>query len=457
MKRWIAVALCTVLLMGAPGVLPCSVTAATETVLIAGSDFQVSNNNTTQVERLLNTLTVHGIQRADGAFFVGDYTLQPTESNLSTDGINKLKEVFAPLVGDAMIFTQGNHDSEKTVGLSPAGGNDPDNKAYGVFVIHEDQYRELGNDRQATKQMAVSLRAYLEEKQQGKWNKPIFILNHIPLHWSNRTLKDGSGTDADLIFDVLNEYGEKGLNLIYLCGHNHSNGYDDFLGGSAVYLKKGDTMEVCYGDKTRHKTRTLHFTYMNAGYIGYYSTESEVDSALTLSVFRIQADGSVIITRYDTDLNFHTAYPGVHNLKSKGVWHKNFSKEGYHATPNVQVYASSRRVTATTDEAVETPMPRPTEESSTTSGQPTTAQSTAASVDVGTTTLPPTTTATDAEEDPMASSTTDTAPESTSTTMESAGGTPAQAPFRWWPILAVAGVVLVGSLMAVLLLVSKRT
>jgi len=355
MKRIFVALLSVCLLVGLTVSFAAPVTAAgKETIVIAGSDFQVDGNKTDKVESLISTLEIYGITKVDCAFFCGDYTLDAMESNKSQYGIQKLKDTFSALTGGNMLFAQGNHDIETTTGLSRAGDNDPASKAYGVFIIHEDQYREWGNNRADTEKMVGTLRSYLEQKHRQGWNKPVFILNHIPLHWSNRTLKDGSGTDADLIFDALNEYGEKGLNILYLYGHNHSGGYDDFMGGGAVYLKKGDTMEVCHGNKREHKTRTLNFTYMNAGFIGYYSTtEKTTDNAVSMSVFRIQEDGSVIVTRYDT--------MGIHDLKSKGVWHPDWNKEGYNATPNTLVYASSRKVTATSDVAVDTPLPPPTE------------------------------------------------------------------------------------------------
>lgn len=357
MKRMRGLLLALVLLLTL-GPVAVPVTAAEqEVILLAGSDFQTSNYSTNGVQRVLDTLAIHGISKADGAFFCGDYTLDSEESNTSATGIGVLKELFNPIVGNRMTFVQGNHDHKDAVGLSRAGNNDPASGLYGVFVIHEDQYREWGNDRKATETMVKSLRSYLEEKQRSGWKRPVFVLGHIPLHWSNRTLKDGSGTDADLIFDALNEYGEKGMNLFYLYGHNHSSGYDDFMGAGAVYLKKGDTMEVCHGDKKEHKPRTLRFTYMNAGFIGYYKTdEKTADATLTMSVFRVKGN-EVIVTRYDGDFSMTDGRMGIHDLKSKGVWHPDWNKEGYHATPNTQVYASSRRVTATADLPVDTPLP----------------------------------------------------------------------------------------------------
>lgn len=371
MKRALTVLLALLLLVG---LLPAVAVSAEEKeiILLAGSDFQTSGFSTANVERVLDTLAIHGITKADGAFFCGDYTLDKMESNTSTTGIAVLKRLFTPIVGSKMIFVQGNHDHEETVGLSRAGNNDPASGKYGAFVIREDQYREWGNDRKETEAVAEDLRSYLDQKYRSGWDKPVFVLCHIPLHWSNRTIKDGSGTDADVLFDVLNEYGEKGMNIFYLYGHNHSGGYDDFMGGGAVYLKKGDEMEVCHGVKREHQTHTLRFTYMNAGFIGYYSTDQEdTDAAITMSVFRIKGN-EVIVTRYDGDFSFADGRMGIHNLKSKGVLHPNYSEEGYHAVPDNREYASSRKVTATDDVAIETPIPQETTTTTTTEATTTT-------------------------------------------------------------------------------------
>lgn len=372
MKRIVILALSFVFLLSAFSVAPVAaeqiVAAEEDVILLAGSDFQVGGNDTSHVENLLDILSLHGLTRADGAFLVGDYTPNSRESNTSSEGIAALKEVFRPVVGDNMIFTQGNHDHNDTVGLAKDGNNDPASGKYGVFVINENQRMEFNYPYtyETTKQAADDLKAYLDDKAAQGFKKPIFVLNHIPLHWGNRTIEQGVGAHAELLVKVLNEAGEKGLNIIYLYGHNHGSGYDDFLGNAAVYLKKGDQMEVCVSDpataqKKEHSTYTLHFTYMNAGYIGYVnSPDSAVDCALTMSVFLIRGN-EVIITRYDEEINFNKNKFGVHDLKSPGKWIDKYNKEGYHAAPNATRYASSRKVTATSDVEMEPPRYSPVE------------------------------------------------------------------------------------------------
>ena len=360
MKRIATMMLTILLLIGMLMGMPVtaaqqSEAAEEETILIAFSDFQDKNgiaSGKATLQNLVKTLVNHGLTRADGLLVAGDYNASGSYTSESTIPINvqsmqAITEVFAPYVGDNIVFAQGNHDLAATPGLAPNGNNDPASGDYGLYLIPEDQYGEWGNTPIETKQAAADLKAYLDAKVAANWEKPIFVVNHIPLHWGNRTLKDGSGSQGYQLFNVLNEAGAQGLNIIYLFGHNHSSGYDDFLGSSAIYLKKGDQMEVAQGTKYEVKTETLHFTYMNAGYVGYNSSNNAAaDRDLTLSVFLIRGN-EVIITRYDVN--------GVHNLKSAGSWHANFSEEGYHATPNTTVYVSSRKVTATDDVEVEPP------------------------------------------------------------------------------------------------------
>ena len=48
---------------------------------------------------------------------------------------------------------------------------------------------------------------------------------------------------SSLVFDVVNEAG-KDLDIIYLFGHNHSKGWDCYMGGGAVYKAVGDSLTL---------------------------------------------------------------------------------------------------------------------------------------------------------------------------------------------------------------------
>lgn len=478
MKRILTLALSLLLLLTAvPAVSAAPIVAAEEdVVLLAGSDFQVGND-TSGIRRILNVLSVHGLTKADGAFFVGDYTADKRESNTSSKGIEALKTVFRPIVGENMLFTQGNHDHNDTVGLAKDGNNDPASGKYGVFVINENQRMEFNYPYtyDTTKQAVDELKSYLDAKAQSGFTKPIFVLNHIPLHWGNRTIEQGVGAHAELLVKVLNEAGAKGLNIIYLYGHNHGSGYDDFLGNAAVYLKKGDQMEVCVSDpataqKKEHTTYTLNFTYMNAGYIGYVnSPDSAVDCALTMSVFLVRGD-EVIITRYDEEINFVKNKFGIHDLKSPGKWIDKYNKEGYHAAPNITRYASSRKVTATDDVAVESPRYSPLEEETEETDAPaTTTQTTKNPVQTDTSAIPSlTTTDTSAVPTPATSASVTTPSQTTTEPIEHGCVMPEKeeetsaAPQKPFPLGIVFGIgggviLIVGAVVILLVLKRKNT
>ncbi|MBR5524689.1 MAG: hypothetical protein IKU51_05450 [Clostridia bacterium] len=314
-----------------------TVTAAQkETIIIACSDYQPKDGNgPANLDAIMAAMKADGIVSADRLFFTGDYSGEHSSQSASTNGVNTLKSKFSAIIQEQnMVFTQGNHDLDTVIGLTLEGNHDPAYGNYGLYVIQEDSYREWGEYNGAS---VSALQVYLENKVAIGWNKPIFILNHIPLHWSNRTLADGSGTNGYKFFNVINDAAAQGLNIIYLFGHNQSTGYDDFLGGSSIFLKKGDTIEVCQGTNAAGKQETLNFTYMNAGYVGYYSSnESSAEADLTMSVFRIR-NNEVTISRYSAD--------GVHNLKSAGVANADFTGENRPAV-NATVYSGAYTIAA---------------------------------------------------------------------------------------------------------------
>ena len=156
-----------------------------------------------------------------------------------------------------------------------------------------------------------------------------FIAGHVPLHFTARTSSlhtTGDNLYSSLIFDVVNE-AAKSLDIVYLFGHNHSKGWDCYIGGSSVYKAKSDTILIpVFSDEMintdEYSKEKLEFTYLNAGYTGYYmncgtaeldaGTVGEyhaADETLTGTVFEI-FDDRIVITRYDAD--------GVHALGHAG-------------------------------------------------------------------------------------------------------------------------------------------
>lgn len=303
------------------------------TRVVACSDYQDDRGHLKSQENVLDILMSmedNGVDEMDGFLCCGDYDYGYEDS---INGISSLKDVMSYYVEEEnMAFAQGNHDEilVGTNGLAKSGDNDPLSNEYGVFVINEDDYMWYNNNASTIKNTAYRLQNYLNEKIEEHYNKPIFILSHLALNYSMRTYYDGDGQYARFIFDVLNEAGNKGLNIIYLFGHNHSNGWDDYLGGSSVYLSKGDSILVAEYSKEEFNEYTLNFTYLNAGYVGYYRDVNEgADTTLTMTVFDIYYD-KVIINRYSKN--------GLHLLKSMGV--TNTYKNETQYEPNLKEYPS---------------------------------------------------------------------------------------------------------------------
>ena len=324
---------------------PYTVDDLSEVVLVSGSDYQYYGSvedGLKVLKGLTNSLKNQGYGMFDGLLFGGDYTTAlGSDYAASNAGLNLFDSVITDTVNFDKFYTQGNHDAAGIDLLPPYGDNDPEGAPYGVFILHEDNYDCYGHGGQKA---AADLTAYFNEKLAGGWgNKPIFVTSHIPLHYNARTGKDGMGSSAKYVVDALNAASEAGLNIIFLIGHNHGSGYDDYLGGAAVYVPKGESIIV--PDHTNYKNAPidteLKFTYMNFGYISSYGTSgTEVDTTLTMCTFRIQENGDVIITRYDKN--------GVHNLKSAGKVSP--TDESGYTFDDERVYESSRVVGAYKDE-----------------------------------------------------------------------------------------------------------
>lgn len=340
-KRFLAVILSLVMLLC---MLPVFASAQDAVTLLAGSDFQNPDGNDAgkkEVNAIIDAMMNDGVTSADGLLFCGDYdhdlTMLPGPTS---KGVNAVRECVDRIVDPNAphIFIQGNHDSAKeTAGLAKSGANDPENGRYGVFVINEDDYSWFNISREVVKGTANNLRYYLNKKLAEKFTGPVFVLSHLPLHYSYRSRSIGDTQYANYIFDVLNEAAGKGLNIFFLFGHDHSSGWDDYLGASSICLEKGDTINICKtGNRFKWTENTLNFTYMNAGYTGYYDNHNGGDDALTMTVFRI-TDTDVTVTRYDKN--------GRHNVASAGVSNSYKREKGY--APNTDVKGSPLTISLT--------------------------------------------------------------------------------------------------------------
>lgn len=346
MKRFLSAFVCLGLLFSlCSPIAEAAPQGAGVTTVIACSDFQPDAGNEAgkkAVRDILGAMGRDGITSADGLLFCGDYHAQMyTSDDLTREGLEALKDAVSGVVTTNLVLGKGNHDSGGTaVGMSPSGKNDPASGAYGVFLINENDYMWFNSNEATIRRTAQNLKAYLNEKRAAQFDRPIFVLSHLALNYSMRTYNDGDGKYAHYIFDVLNEAGAAGLNIFFLFGHNHSNGWDDYLGGASIYLSKGDKILISQGNQHDYEEETLQFTYMNAGYVGYYRNVNGTDDALTMTVFQISGN-QVTVARYDAN--------GRHVLKSEGV-RNNYKNEGSIPKPympNATQYASPQTVTLT--------------------------------------------------------------------------------------------------------------
>lgn len=343
-KRILAFFLCIITVIISLPCLPIQLAAEEQpTTIIAASDFQPPDGSTTgigRVRKIFNAMKKDGISTADGFFFCGDYDYS-TYGNVeeTKEGIELISNVFKGAIDrQNMVFVQGNHDAVAgTAGQNPSGNNDPQHNKYGVYVINNDDYMWHNSDESRIKKTTQKLINYLNKKLEQGYDKPIFILSHLPLHYSMRTRLEGDAKYANYLFDVLNQAGAKGLNIVYLFGHDHANGWDDYLGGSSVYLAKGDTIQIAQKSQSFFLKKTLNFTYMNAGYTGYYHNHNGADDTLTMSYISIASDGTVTVTRYDEN--------GKHDLKSQGVTNTYKGESGY--KPDTTIYPSPQIISPT--------------------------------------------------------------------------------------------------------------
>ena len=352
-NKAVALLLCMVMLIG---FVPVSASATEDRTIyvLAGGDFQEAGDHAGSAENVRNILAQisQKYDTMDGFLFVGDYDCETHESDdngQTAAGITALMGAVQdsyPNITDAnSILVQGNHDI-KEARIDATGGYDFD--GYSVFVMNEDDYPDGGGTQAGVQALANSLKTWLNDKLGEGYDAPIFITSHLPLAFSPRTNVVGDGKYARLIFDVLNTAAGEGLNIIFMHGHNHAYGNDNYLGGEAIYLPKGEKINIAeLGSQTAWTEETLNFTYMNAGYVGYYNdwnyVTTEGTDKLTMTVFAINGS-EVTVERYSAN--------GLYDLKSEGrdgryVRDREASADSLGLAYNTTVYASPQTIALT--------------------------------------------------------------------------------------------------------------
>ena len=259
-----------------------------------------------------------------------DYQVNPDGAIEEIKGI--VSSVYPEAVGEKALFVQGNHD-KMTERITPTGLYEEDDYLIYILNTEEDfpwkQGKTAGCLAKVRKSAAEMKECFDGLIEKGE-TRPVFIAGHVPLHFTARTSSRHSTGDnlySSLIFDVVNE-AAKSLDIVYVHGHNHSKGWDCYMGGSCAFKAPGDTILIPAFTEDKITTddyteETLNFTYLNAGYTGYYmncgSKEREneglekykaADETLTGTVAEIYRD-KIVLSRYDSK--------GVHALGSKGA------------------------------------------------------------------------------------------------------------------------------------------
>ncbi len=268
------------------------------------SDFQSSISDLNGPERTGNFSDVlSGVKDENPGLVVGggDYQSMFFGTFGTAFGISLVKKAVNEKwnYGMQYLFVQGNHDTPKSVYLNDTGLYEFDK--YVVYTINEDDYPwneqiDVGIAKKKVEKTAAALDKALSALAEANDTRPVFVVSHLPLHYSTRS----SGNDnryASYIFDAINNNADN-LNIVYLYGHNHSSTYDDYIGGAVNYLAKGETMKIGGSDEEK----TLGFTYTNCGYSGYSNNSDNETSTSALTVTFATVSGSDIsIRKYSKD------------------------------------------------------------------------------------------------------------------------------------------------------------
>ena len=308
--------------------------------LFFASDYQKVEGLPTPAENLAAIMASAGADGIDPDRVVlcGDYTndrnlhdyqISPEDSIAEIRSLTR--EAFPDVEDEDMTFIQGNHD-KMTDSITETGLHEYDDYLIYVLNTQEDfpwKQGKVSGCLDKVKKSSSDMKKCFDELIADKEKRPVFIAGHVPLHFTARTSSrhtTGDNLYSSLIFDVVNEAG-KNLDIIYLYGHDHSKGWDCYMGGGCVYKGKGETLLIPRFKESDVNTdefteETLSFTYLNAGYVGYYMNcgpeeydagragEYEAaDGTMTGTTFRIYPN-RVEIGRYDKD--------GAHVLGAAG-------------------------------------------------------------------------------------------------------------------------------------------
>lgn len=348
-----------------PLMLTASAATQPYTVLVFASDYESDDTATaaTSLSNILDQIYATG-DTVSQAVFCGDYTNSGT-TNYGTDAttaISAIKSAVSSSLGSSVStsFVQGGSDTWNASLMASEGAHEYSN--YILYVINPQGYNPVnqGSTYSTSKtyvsNTATALNTYLQSLVSSGDKRPVFIVSYMPLHMTSATsaLYTGDNMFSYDLFNVINNAAVN-LDIFYLYGHNHSHGFDSYLGGSCAYLAKGAAINIpdynvgaTATSTNKFNAYTLNFTYMNTGYIGNIAG-STADSAATASVFKIYND-RVTVSRYDGSGLHQLGAAGAYNTTSdNGAYNDSngfvYSGTTYKYTPTATATASPQIIT----------------------------------------------------------------------------------------------------------------
>ena len=256
--------------------------------------------------KVLRAMQKDGLEEPGSLLCGGDYSR--FMADYATLGIIQLREqyvnVYPGADPDSLVCIQGNHD-QSVASFCPTGMYDMG--TYSLFIMNEDDFpwkqRDNKSNEDIVRATASMLSDSLDRLIAADDSRPVIVLTHVPLHFTRRD-SYGDNLYASYIFDILNRAGEK-LDIIFLFGHNHSDDYDDYIGGSVNYLARGEKIRIPSREnpgKDGFTEETLNFTYTNCGYIGYTGNSNTAPSTDVLSMGLIRLfEDRIEMLRYTED------------------------------------------------------------------------------------------------------------------------------------------------------------
>ncbi len=273
--------------------------------VITASDLQDGDVAFERLEKVMGLMKEDGLDDPDSLLIGGDYSkMLPNYAGPEILKVqNAYTTVFSGEETGSVVCLQGNHDMFPCGGFTKTGFYDMG--TYCLYAINEDnfpwnQYLRLSNGiEKVAKDMEKSFNGMIEKGD----NRPVLIVTHVPLHHTTRG-SYGDNMYAAYLFKVINQAAEK-LDMVFLFGHNHSGGYDNYIGGAVNFLAPGETIRIPLADEKGEACfteETLNFTYTNCGYLGYSnnSDENGSTSMLTASVIQIE-ENTLRFIRYSED------------------------------------------------------------------------------------------------------------------------------------------------------------